>query len=108
MKGRRGQRDGTDASGSAAALRAPRRRLAGPGGEGGPRGDAGTTFVSPGGSREVGGPKNEETKILERLSDLFKSQSKEELLELEPKSSDSFQAFQPSAKLLERGSKGKE
>lgn len=58
VKGRRGQRDGTDASGSAAALRAPRRRLAGPGGAGGPRGDAGTTFVSPGGSREVGGPKS--------------------------------------------------
>lgn len=53
-----GERDGTDASGSAAALPAPRRRLASPGGEGEPRGDAVTTFVSPRGSREVGGPKS--------------------------------------------------
>lgn len=53
-----GERDGTDASGSAAALPAPRRRLASRAGEGGPRGDAVTTFISPGGSREVGGPKS--------------------------------------------------
>lgn len=53
-----GERDGTDASWSAAALPAPRRRLSSRAGEGGPRGDAVTTFISPGGSREVGGPKS--------------------------------------------------
>lgn len=57
MKRRRGgERDGTDASGSAAALPALRWRLASPGGEGELRGDVVTTFVSPRGIREVGRP----------------------------------------------------